>query len=725
VRAEAAAAAAAAESRAARLESRLAEADAARYLATQGAREHAGEAARRQEHASEALAEMHRTLIEVQSEAAEAAGATDAVRRRLEGQLGDAAGLAKARVVELDRELLGARQAAEISELSRKAAAVAHGTAVDELRREMAALEVAAGEANGAAAAAAAAAGNGVEETAAAVRRADVAEALLSDTSLATSDLRQRLAAAEQASHAAAAELEHAAAAAVAAAAASREQETREADLEDRLATAQQDRVVQTALAESAAANLAAAMERHAAAAGMITSAAQEQEWKGAREQERGLELERERERELEHRGALERENQQLQRRVKETFQALQGAHAVAEQTKRAAQEAVRAARRELTNTERALAVARTEVAEAKEATGAAAAAAAGMPALTRDTDSMRVRVDSAEARAEELDRELSLADERGVAQQLALEAAQRLVAKEVDRADAAAAAAARRATEINDANREIARLRAALGLVPLRRGGGGGGGGVEGGAGIPYGGDIRGRGGGGGSGGASEATAAAAERDRLSSKRPISLAVDAAAPVSARIAVQYTHSSPAVATGLATGPHRGHLFSDQREQEHAAASPREAEAAAASSPPIGRDDGDDGGSGVLPKQPWHNYPHHQIHRNQSNYTATTNASAGVAAAAEGFCSSNTDGRISGGQKGGGGNVHGGHGARLDSTRDALQAEMESAHSLLEAFRAGGVSTVGSGSRSSSYRSASPGRDSVHSDGSQGSRDLR
>jgi hypothetical protein len=123
------------------------------------------------------------------------------------------------------------------------------------------------------------------------------------------------------------------------------------------------------------------------------------------------------------HRGALERENKQLQRRVKvgtydfnavdphletawfqplnlkcdilvskfaskfnlyrymrETFQALQGAHAVAEQTKRAAQEAVRAARREQIKAERALAIARKEAVEAgvsaSDAKAAAAAAA-------------------------------------------------------------------------------------------------------------------------------------------------------------------------------------------------------------------------------------------------------------------------------------------------------------------------------------------------------------
>jgi hypothetical protein len=65
--------------------------------------------------------------------------------------------------------------------------------------------------------------------------------------------------------------------------------------------------------------------------------------------------------------------------------------------------------------------------------------------------------------------------------------------------------------------------------------------------------------------------------------------------------------------------------------------------------------------------------------------------------------------------------------SKFNLYRYSLEAEMESASSLLEAIRAGGVSTVGSGSQSSvSYRSASPGRDSVYSDGgSYGSHDLR
>jgi len=63
--------------------------------------------------------------------------------------------------------------------------------------------------------------------------------------------------------------------------------------------------------------------------------------------------------------------NFNLGRYMKETFQALQGAHAVAEQTKRAAQEAVRAARREQGHAERLLAE------KTREAAGAGAAAAA------------------------------------------------------------------------------------------------------------------------------------------------------------------------------------------------------------------------------------------------------------------------------------------------------------------------------------------------------------
>jgi len=78
-------------------------AEAALSAATEAARVAGAEASRRAERAAEELAEMHRTLIDVQSDAAGAAGATDAVRRRLDGQLRDAAGLADARVLELGR----------------------------------------------------------------------------------------------------------------------------------------------------------------------------------------------------------------------------------------------------------------------------------------------------------------------------------------------------------------------------------------------------------------------------------------------------------------------------------------------------------------------------------------------------------------------------------------------------------------------------------------------
>jgi hypothetical protein len=58
---------------------RYSEADAALSKATEAVRERSTEAARRAERGAEELAEMHRTLIAVQGEAAEAAGATDAV----------------------------------------------------------------------------------------------------------------------------------------------------------------------------------------------------------------------------------------------------------------------------------------------------------------------------------------------------------------------------------------------------------------------------------------------------------------------------------------------------------------------------------------------------------------------------------------------------------------------------------------------------------------------
>ena len=50
---------------------------------------------------------------------------------------------------------------------------------------------------------------------------------------------------------------------------------------------------------------------------------------------------------------ALETENLRLEKRVKQTWQALQGAHAVAEQTKHAARDAVRAARQSAARSEK------------------------------------------------------------------------------------------------------------------------------------------------------------------------------------------------------------------------------------------------------------------------------------------------------------------------------------------------------------------------------------
>jgi len=143
---------------------------------------------------------------------------------------------------------------------------------------------------------------------------------------------------------------------------------------------------------------------------------------------------------------SLESENAELRRRVTETFQALQGAHTVAEQTKRAAQETVKAAKRAQALAEADLTHVREELAAANAANALTSHAAGAQ------LDMDRSRLEEAEAALE--------------AQQLALEAAQRNVAKESDRADAAAAAAARRASELNDAREEIDRL----------RGGGGGG---------------------------------------------------------------------------------------------------------------------------------------------------------------------------------------------------------------------------------------------------------
>ena len=152
---------------------------------------------------------------------------------------------------------------------------------------------------------------------------------------------------------------------------------------------------------------------------------------------------------------SLEAENAELRRRVTETFQALQGAHTVAEQTKRAAQETVRVAKR-------AQAVAEADLAHVREELAAAHAA----NALT--SHAAEAQLDMDQGRLGELNAALE-------AQQLALEAAQRNVARESDRADAAAAAAARRVAELNDARDEIDRLRAALEVHVGHRSGRGG----------------------------------------------------------------------------------------------------------------------------------------------------------------------------------------------------------------------------------------------------------
>ena len=124
----------------------------------------------------------------------------------------------------------------------------------------------------------------------------------------------------------------------------------------------------------------------------------------------------------------------------------------MAEQTKRAAQETVRAAKR-------AQAVAEADLAHVREELAAANAA----NALT--SHAAEAQLDMDQGRLGEVEAALE-------AQQLALEAAQRNVARESDRADAAAAAAARRVAELNDAREEIDRLRAALESFGGHRGG-------------------------------------------------------------------------------------------------------------------------------------------------------------------------------------------------------------------------------------------------------------
>ena len=129
----------------------------------------------------------------------------------------------------------------------------------------------------------------------------------------------------------------------------------------------------------------------------------------------------------------------------------------MAEQTKRAAQEAVRAARKAQSKAERAAATARAEAEEARRTAETATKRAAA------DVDA---KLDDADARVDRLTRELVAADERAVAQRVALETAQRRVAKETNRADAAAKTAARRTGELEDAREEIATLRAAVRLA-------------------------------------------------------------------------------------------------------------------------------------------------------------------------------------------------------------------------------------------------------------------
>jgi hypothetical protein len=133
----------------------------------------------------------------------------------------------------------------------------------------------------------------------------------------------------------------------------------------------------------------------------------------------------------------------------------------------------VRAARREQLAAERARAEAEAEAAATAEAAAAAETAAAeareGFPELARERGELAERLEEAERRSEALRNELRSSDERGGAHQLALEAAQRRVAKEAERADAATAVAARRAGEAHEARQEAERLRVALGRASTR----------------------------------------------------------------------------------------------------------------------------------------------------------------------------------------------------------------------------------------------------------------
>ena len=86
--------------------------------------------------------------------------------------------------------------------------------------------------------------------------------------------------------------------------------------------------------------------------------------------------------------------------------------------------------------------------------------------ATKRAAADVDAKLDDADARVDRLTRELVAADERAVAQRVALETAQRRVAKETNRADAAAKTAARRTGELEDAREDIATLRAAVRLA-------------------------------------------------------------------------------------------------------------------------------------------------------------------------------------------------------------------------------------------------------------------
>ena len=370
-------AAAESEAKRQRLETKLGETERALTAANERQSAQASEHSRRLERASEELAEMHRKLIQTQSEAAESAGATDAVRKRLEGQLADAAALAESRVTQLERDLELSRD--ETNALKTRIASLE----VDESQTERNARELADAE----------------RKVANAEQRLRVAN---ETAELASADLRARLSSAERA----------AASAERRADAERRARGERESELERSVATLRHEleRAVKTTVSTTT-----------------VSTSGLDEGFEAARKEVESLEA----------------ENAELRRRVTETFQALQGAHTVAEQTKRAAQETVRVAKR-------AQAVAEADLAHVREELAAAHAA----NALT--SHAAEAQLDMDQGRLGELNAALE-------AQQLALEAAQRNVARESDRADAAAAAAARRVAELNDARDEIDRLRAAL----------------------------------------------------------------------------------------------------------------------------------------------------------------------------------------------------------------------------------------------------------------------